>query len=145
MAGELANDHPTHLRTRRFGILRIHAIVADHRRSHDYDLPEVARIGKRFLVAGEVGGEHHLTEGWIDGANGGAGKPVPVFEQDESGKWLPHCFGLAGGVLAGAGAVLAGAVPAAGALPEGAGSVGAAAPGAGVPGWVGVPSGSGAG
>jgi hypothetical protein len=49
--------------TRRLDVFLVDAVVADVRIRQRDDLPAVARVGEDFLVAGERGVEHHLTDG----------------------------------------------------------------------------------
>src|SRR5690606_14527057 len=56
------------------------ARVADVRRRHDDDLPRVARVGDRLLVAGHAGREDDLTEALADGAVGDALVAAAVLE-----------------------------------------------------------------
>src|SRR5690348_11098389 len=85
MATHLAHHDVGDLGPGRLHVVEVDAVVPDHGRRHDDDLTEVARIGERFLVAGQVGREDHLTEGWIQGPRGRAGEPRAVFQQNESG------------------------------------------------------------
>ena len=49
--GQFLDDKSPHLRTVRFFVENVHAVVADVRVGHGYDLPEVGRIGEHLLVA----------------------------------------------------------------------------------------------
>jgi hypothetical protein len=95
MARKLPHHYPADLRMLRLGILGIDSVIADHRRGHHHDLTQVARISERFLVAGVVGGEHHLTECRIDGSRRAPREPGAILEQDESGAVdrRRHCLG----------------------------------------------------
>jgi hypothetical protein len=86
MTRELTHNDAADLRRRGLRVLRVDPVVADHRRGHHDDLAQIAGVGERFLVAGEIGGEDDLTECRIDGSSGGTGEPAAVFEQYES--WL---------------------------------------------------------
>ena len=48
------------------GVLVVPAGVADLRRGGHHDLPVVARVGQRLLVARHAGGEHRLAERLAD-------------------------------------------------------------------------------
>src|SRR5262249_32034080 len=96
LAGQLAHHDATYLRPLRLHVLGVDTVVADHRSSHHYDLAQVARIGKGLLIARDVGGEYHFTEGGLDGARARARESGAVFEQHERGagrhRLTPRCL-----------------------------------------------------
>ncbi len=137
VAGELAHHDAASPAAAPTPCPPVDAVVPDHRRGHHHDLAEVARIGERLLIPGQVGGEHHFAERGIDGARASfrrtrrrprakrkrgdrsSGHPALV-----RAAHLPGC--LAGGAgrrprgAAGAGAPVSGA-----ARPSGSGALGA--------------------
>ena len=66
------------------GVLVVPAGVADLRRRGHHDLPVVAGVGERLLVAGHAGGEHRLAERLPDGAERGAGEDPAVLEHQHA-------------------------------------------------------------
>ena len=84
-ARQLAHDDAGDLRLRGLGIVRVDAIVADHRRGHHHDLPAVRRIGEDLLVAAHVRREHDLGDRRCLTARRGqlARKKGSVFEKKE--------------------------------------------------------------
>ena len=59
--GGITHDVAGHPDARGFGILAVHAGIADVREGLHDDLAIVARIGERLLVSGHAGGEDDLT------------------------------------------------------------------------------------
>ncbi len=60
-AGKLANDKPANPGPPALGVGRAHAIVADLRVSHRYDLSVIRRIGQDLLIAGHARVENDLA------------------------------------------------------------------------------------
>src|SRR5689334_12766522 len=85
MPGKLPDNHSAHLREGRLHVVFVHAVIANHRRRHDDDLSQVARVGKRLLVSSQVRGEHHFTKRRRQWPRAAAGKPGAVLQQNESG------------------------------------------------------------
>ena len=77
---------PADLRPAGLHVVGVHAVVADHRRRHHDDLAEVARVGERLLIAGEIGGEDHFTEGGVDRSRSGAGNQAPSSSKTKAGR-----------------------------------------------------------
>src|SRR2546423_491706 len=62
----------------RLHVFRIDAVIADHRRGHHHDLPEIRGIGKDFLVSAQVCGEDDFRVGWLERERRSSGEPGAV-------------------------------------------------------------------
>ncbi len=81
--GELSHDHAGHLRTRRLRVVRVDAVVADHRRREHDDLAAIGGVGEHLLVAGHVRREHDLGDGWHHVAAHAPVKKGSILEEEE--------------------------------------------------------------
>ena len=70
------------MRLGRFAALLGDPVVAHHRRREADELPGVARIGDRLLVAGHAGREHGLAEGDAVDRDGAAAEHRSVLEEE---------------------------------------------------------------
>ena len=89
LGGELPGDEPLDPDLPGLGVGPVHAVVADVRLRHDYDLAAVGGIGEDLLVAAHGGVEDHLSEARA----AGHGTPFvnrAVFEHEQSGASRGH-------------------------------------------------------
>src|SRR5437870_13098822 len=82
---ELAHHDARDARAVGLDVVRIDAVVADHRRRHHDDLAEIRRVGEDFLIPGEISREDDLGIRGLERHRRGAGEPRAVFEQHVGG------------------------------------------------------------
>src|SRR6266571_2786 len=79
--GQLAHDDARDPRAVGFDVVRVDAVVADHRGRHHDDLTEVGGIGEDLLVTRQIGCEDDLRVRGLEREGRGSGEPGSVLEQ----------------------------------------------------------------
>ncbi len=81
MLDQLAHHHARHPRAVRLHVLRVDAVIADHRRRHDHQLAQVGGIGEHLLVAAQIGGEDDLGAGGLELERRGSGEAGAILQE----------------------------------------------------------------
>src|SRR5579863_599988 len=85
---ELAHDQPFNVRTRRFAVVGVGAVIADFRVGEDYDLAGVGGVGEDFLVTRDGGIKNNFPVTFTFCSVAFAAEDSTIFQRKDS----LHCF-----------------------------------------------------